>query len=391
VGPSRGAVAHPHRGHNRMIRFLLDGRPLQDGSAVRGIGTYLRGVLGGYASLHVSSDVGLLLERGSSLPDDLAAAGFATHPTGLLPINRHLRPTLDPLQVRGALAAHRPALYHAVEYAQPVFPPVPVVVTVHDLIPFVMPRQYPWMRRERALAMRQFRRADAVIAVSQSTADDLQRIAGVDPQQITVIAEGVTPATPHSEAQLAALRARFKLPARFVLAVGTFDPRKQIGVTADVVRRLRRDHDIGLVIAGYQGNFAATVERSLLDAGIAEHSQALGHVAADDLAGLYQMTECLIFSSAYEGFGLPPLEAMAAGAPVAVFDNSSLPEVVGDAGIVVPDGDAAAMAAAVSRLLAIDEERERRVQAGRSRAGAFTWERAAAATLSVYETVLDRR
>jgi glycosyltransferase involved in cell wall biosynthesis len=374
-----------------MIRFLLDGRPLQDGSAVRGIGTYLRGVLGGYASLHVSSDVGLLLERGSSLPDDLAAAGFATHPTGLLPINRHLRPTLDPLQVRGALAAHRPALYHAVEYAQPVFPPVPVVVTVHDLIPFVMPRQYPWMRRERALAMRQFRRADAVIAVSQSTADDLQRIAGVDPQQITVIAEGVTPSTPHSEAQLAALRARFELPARFVLAVGTFDPRKQIGVTADVVRRLRRDHDIGLVIAGYQGNFAATVERSLLDAGIAEHAQVLGHVAADDLAGLYQMTECLIFSSAYEGFGLPPLEAMAAGAPVAVFHNSSLPEVVGDAGIVVPDGDAAAMAAAVSRLLAVDEERERRVQAGRARAGAFTWEKAAAATLSVYETVLDRR
>ena len=358
---------------------------------MRGIGTYLRGVLRGYASLHVSGDVGLLLERGSSLPDDLAAAGFATHPTRLLPINRHLRPTLDPLQIRGALAAQRPALYHAVDYAQPVFPSVPIVVTVHDLIPFVMPRQYPWMRRERALAMRQFRHADAVIAVSQSTADDLQRIAGVDPQKITVIAEGATPTQPHSEAQLAALRARFELPARFVLAVGTFDPRKQIGVTADVVRRLRREHDIGLVIAGYQGNFAATVERSLRDAGIAGHSRVLGHLAADDLAGLYEMTQCLIFTSAYEGFGLPPLEAMSAGAPVAVFDNSSLPEVVGDAGIVVSDGDAAAMAAAVSRLLGDDEERERRGQAGRVRAGEFSWERAAAATLRVYETVLDRR
>jgi glycosyltransferase involved in cell wall biosynthesis len=374
-----------------MIRYLLDGRPLQDGSAVRGIGTYLRGILGGYESLGVRSDVGLLLERGSSLPDDLAAAGFATHPTRLLPINRHLRPTLDPLQIRGALAAHRPALYHAVEYAQPVFPSVPVVVTVHDLIPFVMPRQYPWMRRERALAMRQFRHADAVIAVSQSTANDLQRIAGVDQQRITVIVEGVTQTTPYAETDLAALRARLELPARFVLAVGTFDPRKQIGVTADVVRRLRGEHDVGLVIAGYQGNFAATVERSLRDAGIAGHSRVLGHVAAEDLAGLYQMTQCLIFTSAYEGFGLPPLEAMAAGAPVAVFDNSSLPEVVGDAGIVVADGDAAAMAAAVSRLLGDDEERGRRVQAGRARAGAFSWERAAAATLSVYDTLLDRR
>jgi glycosyltransferase involved in cell wall biosynthesis len=374
-----------------VIRYLVDGRPLQDGSAVRGIGTYLRGILGGYASLGASNDVGLLLERGSSLPDDLAQAGFATHPTRLLPINRHLRPTLDPLQIRGALGAHRPALYHAVEYGQPVFPSVPVVVTVHDLIPFVMPRQYPWMRRERALAMRQFRHADAVIAVSQSTANDLQRIAGVDPQRITVIAEGVTQTAPYGEAELAGLRARLDLPARFVLAVGTFDPRKQIGVTTEVVRRLRREHDVGLVIAGYQGNFAATVERSLRDTGIAGHTRVLGHVAADDLAGLYQMTQCLVFSSAYEGFGLPPLEAMAAGAPVAVFDNSSLREVVGDAGIVVADGDAAAMAAAVSRLLGDDDERERRVRAGRTRAGVLSWEVAAAATLSVYETVLDRR
>jgi glycosyltransferase involved in cell wall biosynthesis len=374
-----------------VIRYLLDGRPLQDGSAVRGIGTYLRGILGGYKSLGVSGEVGLLLERGSSLPDDLAAAGFAPHPTRLLRINRHLRPTLDPVQIRGALGAHRPALYHAVEYAQPVFSSVPVVVTVHDLIPFVMPGQYPWMRRERALAMRQFRHADAVIAVSQSTANDLTRIAGVDPQRITVIAEGVTQIRRHAEAELAALRARLELPARFVLAVGTFDPRKQIAVTADVVRRLRREHDVALVIAGYQGNFAATVERSLRDAGVADHSRVLGHVAADDLAGLYEMTQCLIFTSAYEGFGLPPLEAMAAGAPVAVFDNSSLPEVVGAAGIVVADGDAAAMAAAVSRLLGDDDERERRGQAGLAQAGAFSWDRAATATLGVYETVVDRR
>jgi len=149
-----------------MIRYLLDGRPLQDASAVRGIGTYVSGLLGGYQTLGVSSEVGLLLERGPAPRESLAAAGFAAHPTRLLRLNRHLRPTLDPLQVRRALGAQRPALYHAVEYAQPVLPPVPVVLTVHDLIPFVMPRDYPWMRRERAVAMRQFRHADAVIAVN---------------------------------------------------------------------------------------------------------------------------------------------------------------------------------------------------------------------------------
>jgi len=373
-----------------MIRYLLDGRPLQDASATRGIGSYVRGLLSGYASLGVTGEVGLLLERGPAPPSVLAEA-FATHPTRLRHLNRHLRPMLDPFQVRHALGAHRPALYHAVEYAQPILPPVPVVLTVHDLIPFVLPRDYPWMRRERALAMRQFRHADAVIAVSHSTAADVQRIAGADPERVTVIAEGVAPPRPLAAAELAGLRTQLRLPQRFVLAVGTFDPRKRIDLLANVVRRLRDDHDIGLVIAGFQGNFAATVEHSLAEAGIAERARVLGHVGEKELTGLYQMTECLLFTSAYEGFGLPPLEAMACGAPVALFDNSSLREVVGEAALVIPDGDAAAMAAAVSRLLSDGNERKRRARMGRDRAASFSWERAAEATLRVYEGVLQHR
>ncbi|MGH7721333.1 MAG: glycosyltransferase family 4 protein [Candidatus Dormibacteria bacterium] len=374
-----------------MIRYLLDGRSLQDQSSVRGIGTYLRGLLAGYQSLGVSGEVGLLLERGPALPPGFAAAGFATHPARLRRLNRHLRPLLDPLQIGRALATARPALYHAIEYAQPLRPRLPVVLTVHDLIPFVMPREYPWMRRERALPMRQFRSADAVIAVSRSTAGDLQRIAGVDPQRISVIHEGVTAPPSLPDTELASLRRRLRLPDRFVLAVGTFDPRKRVDLLAEVVRGLRHDHEIGLVIAGSQGSFAAAVESSLRRAGLGPHSHLLGHVGADELNGLYQLSECLLFTSAYEGFGLPPLEAMASGAPVAVFDNSSLREVVGDAGLVIEDGNAAAMVAAVSRLLADHGERGRRAARGRGRAAAFTWERAAAATLSVYRGVLSAR
>ncbi len=374
-----------------MIRYLLDGRSLQDESSVRGIGTYLRGLLSGYASLGVSNDVGLLLERGSALPPGGVAAGIATHPARLRPLNRHVRPLLDPLQVRRGLGVRPPALYHAVEYGQPLRPSMPVVVTVHDLIPFVMPGEYPWMRRERALPMRQFRRADAVVAVSQSTADDVQRIAGVDPARITVIHEGVTPHRQRSDSETASLRARLKLPERFVLAVGTFDPRKRIDLLAEVVRGLRRHHDVGLVIAGSQGNFAAAVDSSLARAGLSGHVRMLGHVTDDELGMLYQVSECLLFTSAYEGFGLPPLEAMAAGTPVAVFDNSSLREVVGDAGLVVEDGDAALMVAEVSALLANPEERERRRAAGRKRAAQLTWEKTAAATLRVYQRVLAQR
>lgn len=374
-----------------MTRYLLDGRSLQDESAVRGIGTYLRGLLDGFGSLGVSGDIGLLLERGPALPPPLVATGFSTHPVRLRPLNRHLRPLIDPVQIRRAIDALLPDLYHAVEYGQPLFPSVPVVVTVHDLIPFVMPHEYPWMRRERALPMRQFRRADAVIAVSQSTADDLRRIAGVDPARISVIGEAVTPHRPRSDAELQSLRRRLRLPNRFILAVGTFDPRKRIGLLTEVVRRLRHHHDVELVIAGSQGNFAGTVESSLRKAGIAAHARLLGHVGQDDLGGLYQMCELLLFTSAYEGFGLPPLEAMAAGAPVAVFDNSSLREVVGDAGLVIADGDAGAMVDAVSRLLAEPGTRERLAEQGRERAATFSWKTTAAETLRVYSRVLSAR
>jgi glycosyltransferase involved in cell wall biosynthesis len=306
-------------------------------------------------------------------------------------VNRHLRPLFDPLQVRRALAVDRPDLYHAVEYAQPLFAPVPVVLTVHDLIPFVLPRLYPWMRRERALSLRQFRHADAVIADSRSTAADLDRIAGVDPGRITVVPLAVAAPRPATVEQLAEVRARLRLPNRFVLAVGTFDPRKRIDLLADVVRRLRDDHDIDLVIAGFQGNFASAVERSLAGAGVREHTRVLGHVDDDDLRCLYQTGSCLVFTSAYEGFGLPPLEAMAHGMPVVVFDNSSLREVVADAGLVVADGDAAAMSGALSRLLSEPIELERRAKAGRERAAAFTWERTAHATLEVYRSVVGKR
>ena len=358
---------------------------------MRGIGTYLRGLLDGFGSLGVSGDIGLLLERGPALPPPLVATGFSTHPVRLRPLNRHLRPLIDPVQIRRAIDALLPDLYHAVEYGQPLFPSVPVVVTVHDLIPFVMPHEYPWMRRERALPMRQFRRADAVIAVSQSTADDLRRIAGVDPARISVIGEAVTPHRPRSDAELQSLRRRLRLPNRFILAVGTFDPRKRIGLLTEVVRRLRHHHDVELVIAGSQGNFAGTVESSLRKAGIAAHARLLGHVGQDDLGGLYQMCELLLFTSAYEGFGLPPLEAMAAGAPVAVFDNSSLREVVGDAGLVIADGDAGAMVDAVSRLLAEPGTRERLAEQGRERAATFSWKTTAAETLRVYSRVLSAR
>jgi glycosyltransferase involved in cell wall biosynthesis len=368
----------------------MDGRPLQGASSVRGIGSYARGLIGGFAELDDPPAVSLLLSEHREPPLEVGA-GVGSAARRIRVVHPTLQPIADTVLVGRALRDARADLYHAIEFGQPLRTRLPVVVTVHDLIPFVMPRDYPWVRRARLLGLRLLARADAVIAVSEATRRDVLRLTRTSPKRITVIPEGISPVfRAASSESVGALRARLRIDRRFLLAVGTFDPRKRIAVLADVVREVRRNHDVVLVIAGDQGTFADTVLNTLSRAGLADHSRVIGHVSTEDLVTLYTGAACLVFTSAYEGFGLPPLEAMACGTPAVVFDNSSLPEVSGTAAEVVPDGDARLMATAIARLLDDPGEHERRRVAGLSWAATFTWGRAAAKTLAVYRAAIER-
>src|ERR1700719_3592218 len=318
----------------------MDGRPLQGGSAVRGIGSYARGLIAGFAELEDPPDVSLLLSEHREPPPEIDAR-VRSAPRRIRVVHPTLQPIADTVLVARALRDARVDLYHAIEFGQPLRTRLPVVVTVHDLIPFVMPRDYPWVRRARILGLRLLRRADAVIAVSEAPRRDVLRFTRTDPTRITVIPEGISPAfRPASPEAVQRMREKFRLQERFLLTVGTFDPRKRIAVLADVVSGVRREHDVALVIAGDQGTFTRAVTEELARAGLAQHARVIGHVSSQDLVALYTAAEVFVFTSAYEGFGLPPLEAMACGTPAVVFDNSSLPEVSGNAAVVVPDGDA---------------------------------------------------
>jgi glycosyltransferase involved in cell wall biosynthesis len=373
--------------------YLLDGRALQDRSSTRGIGTYLRGLLDGFAAIDVDGDVALLLRAGRPLPEDLGRWRAAPGPR--LPVlKRRLQPVADPFLVSRVLRSTRPDVYHAVEYAQPVAPPrgTRVVVTVHDLIPFLFPRDYPWMRRERLLAVRLLRRADAVITPSAATAEDTARLAQVDPASITVVPHGVDAEhRPAPAATVAELRGHLGLGPEepYLLSVGVFDPRKRLGLLLDAAARLCRDHPaLRLVIAGDQGDYAGPVRAAVEAAGLRDRTVLCGYVPAAWMPALYSGAGCLLFTSAYEGFGLPVLEAMACDCPVAACANSALPEVGGDAALLVPEGPEPWMAAALAELVAplvVDRvERARRGELGRLHAAGFTWERAARATLAVY-------
>jgi len=351
--------------------ILIDGRPLQGDSASRGIGTYLRGLLGGMAEIGFAPQVGVLLSRGAAEPAALAGLELAVG-ARVPRLERRAQVLADPLLVASALRRHRPRLYHAIEQGQPQRSAVPVVVTVHDLIPFLLPG-YSWRSRMlRRPAMRLLRRAGAVITPSRATAADCARIAGVDPGRIHVIPHGLEPwyrPPPAAAVETALTRLGVRRP--YLLGVGTFEPRKGLPHLVGVTRRLRRDHDIDLVVTGRQGMFAPSVRAQLAPLG--DHGRNLGFVDTADLVALYAGAAAFVFPSAYEGFGLPLLEAMGCGAVAVGFANSSLPEVAGDAAVLVPDGDEDALRAALDRLISDPREVEDRRRRGWEQAAGFTW------------------
>lgn len=281
---------------------------------------------------------------------------------------------------------------HSPHYTMPLMHPVRQVVTFHDMTFFLYPERherskqlfFPLMIRASA------RRAERLIVPSESTRKDTLQYTATPPAKVVTIYEGVDERffLPPSEATAQALRRRYSLPDRFVLYVGTLEPRKNVDILLEAFSRLHPHFpDVKLVLAGKAGwNVAATLQR------IAQMEHAgqaiwLRHVPAAHLPALYHLAEVFVYPSLYEGFGLPPLESMAAGTPVITTNVSAMPEVVGRAGVLIPPSDIHALVAALQTLLRQPERRRHLAQQGKARARRFSWQRTARQTLQVYEQV----
>lgn len=269
------------------------------------------------------------------------------------------------------------------------------VVTVHDVTFRLLPHRYTPARRlymhvVTALAAR---RADAVIVPTRSVARDFLRLYGGPLGRVFVVPEAAPPAMRPIEdpARLNDARRRLRLPERFVLSVGTLEPGKNRATLLRALAWLGRwglPHT--LVIAGQRGWGDATPERLAAALGVSDRVYYLGYVPEADLPLLYNLAEAFVFPSWREGFGLPPLEAMACGTPVVASDRPAMPEVLGDAAIYVPPGDARAVAAALARVLSDATLRDELRRRGLEQAARYSWARTARETLAVYRWTLIR-
>ena len=264
------------------------------------------------------------------------------------------------------------------------------VITVHDLAFLRWPH---FLTEESARYYGQVEaaveRADRIIAVSESTKNDLVKLLGAPRDKITVVHEAADPLyRPMTRAEaLASIGSKFPLPDEFILFVSTIEPRKNIATLLLAYRRLLDSYksDVGLVLAGATGWLADQIFEKVEQLDLQRHVTFLGRVQNGDLLYLYNLACCLAHPAHYEGFGLPPLEAMACGTPVVVSNVSSLPEVVGDAALLIDPNDDEALAVALHRILSDESLRDSLRTKGLARARTFSWERTAQETLAVYQ------
>jgi len=291
------------------------------------------------------------------------------------------------------LKRHRLDLLHSTDFIPPLFSSVPSIITVHDLGFLHWPH---FLTKDSAAYYGQIdravRHARHIIVPSQHTKQDMIGQLGVPEEHISVIyeaADGLYQPLP-LEATRAAVKTKYHLPARFILFVGTVEPRKNVVGLLKAFHHLRTRYNIAdtaLVLAGKKGWLYEEIGKTVQELGLESSVIFTGRISDEELHQLYVAAHVHVHPAFYEGFGLPPLEAMACGTPTVVGNTSSLPEVVGDAGLLVDPAQYEEMAVAVHRLLTDPALHAEMREKGLQRAKCFSWHAAAVQTLEVYRRV----
>lgn len=352
------------------LHLAVDGSGLTRPRA--GVGVYTREILRAMSVDRPDCRFTVYVPPGTSAPSPSRAIGFRPLPSTPF-IGRHVQ---WPARIRRL----RPDAYFGPVGALPLGSVgCPTVITVHDLAIYRNPGWFPGRQplSTRLVIPRSLARADVVVAVSKNTADDIEDLFDVPASQISVVPHGVSHIfRPMSREDLDLARARLQLPERFILFVGTIEPRKNLVTLLEAWAMLSDRPD--LVIVGAWGWLYEPIKEQIARLGPrVHHIQGLDPA---DLPAVYNLARVLAHPAWYEGFGFPPLEAMACGTPVVVSDRASLPELVGDAGMIAPADDPDAWRKALEKVVGDSDLAADLKRRGILRAAQFSWSRSAELT-----------
>jgi glycosyltransferase involved in cell wall biosynthesis len=368
------------------VRIAIDARKLHD----FGIGTYVRN---------------LLAQLGRIDPDtDYVALCRADDQELIRSFGANLRPVVEPAapyslaeQFRVPLSLKRIGadLFHAPHYVLPPLTRRRSIVTIHDCIHLMVPEYLPNRLAygyAKAFLWSATQQADRILTVSEASKRDILRLFDVPAEKVVVIYNAIDErfnATP-AEEDVARVRQRYQLDDDYVLYVGNIKPHKNVERLIDAFAQVRQAgfDRLKLLVIGDEITRYAGLRRAVHRCKLHGHVRFLGHLPTETLAILYRLAAVFVFPSLYEGFGLPPLEAMASGTPVVTSNISSLPEIVGDAAVLVDPYDVTSIANGIRRVLTDTALREKLRCRGLERARHYSWERSVRQIRAIYAEVL---
>ena len=366
-----------------LVRIAIDVRKLHD----FGIGTYVRNLLRQLSRLDHDTEY-VLLGR----PGDDGFAGELGENFRLVAESSGQYSVGEQLSIPFKLGRASPNLFHTPHYVLPVLTPCRSIVTIHDCIHLIFP-QYLRNRMAYACARAMFwtavHRASRILTVSEASKRDILRFFEVPETKVSVIYNAIDERLHRRppEEEMLRVRERYQLHDRFLMYAGNVKPHKNLERLIRAFVLLRQDglDDLQLLVTGSEVSRYSALRRTVHRYNLRRRVRFLGYQSEDTLAALYRLADVFVFPSLYEGFGLPPLEAMAAGTPVVVSNVSSLPEVVGDAGVLVNPYDPRSIADGIRKVLTDRTLRSDLRARGLARARSFSWPASAARIRRIYE------
>jgi glycosyltransferase involved in cell wall biosynthesis len=371
------------------VRIAIDARKLRD----YGIGTYVRNVLRHLSRIDRDTEYVLLCR-----PQDCGIAAELGENFRTVPERSGPYSVREQIAVPMDLRRERADLFHAPHYVLPPLTPCPSVVTIHDCIHLQFPQYLPHPLGHayaRAALWVAAHRSARVLTVSEASKRDILRYFSIPAHKIDVIYNAIDERFGEApgEEDVSRVRERYQLNDPYVLYAGNIKPHKNLERLIEAFHLLRRHglDNVKLLIVGDEISKYATLRRAVHRYKLHQHVRFFGFVPDKTLAVFYRLASVFVFPSLYEGFGLPPLEAMASGTPVITSNVSSLPEVVGDAAIMLDPYDPIAIEQAMRLVLTQPALREDLRQRGFARVKQFSWERSVRRIRAIYEEVLARR